>query len=285
MPRLRPDLVYCEADIYGFLAMIPLSRIMGFKAVYEAQALAGMETMQFSKVKGVIYYLMESVVGRSADAVVALSLRTKSFFSMVNRRTRFIPVFIDTLVFKPGERRDGGQTKRVGLVGPFDNLFNAFQLKFLVDNLGRFDPRIAFVLIGECPAPPSSPRISLTGFLPSVSEYASAIRGLDALLVPVDRATFGPKNKVLEALASCVPVFMTEEAAVGLDFAESGSNSFVFPKEELVDRMNSLLFDDEAMAKVAAGGRTMVLKWYDRDTCGRELIGLIAGMAELGLSS
>jgi glycosyltransferase involved in cell wall biosynthesis len=278
IPALRPDLVYCSADLYGFLALVPLSKIMGFKLVYEAHALAGSETIQFSTAKGLIYYLMECLVGGSADAVVALSLKTRGFFRRVNRRTEFIPVFVDTHSFAPGEARPPGEEKVVGLIGPFDNLFNAYQLEFLTGNLKRFDSRMRFLLIGSCPSVPSDSRISSTGYLPSLAEYAAAVRGLDALLVPVDKATYGPKNKVLEAMASEVPVFMTPEAAVGLDFAENTKNAFVIPKEELVERMNRLLFDDSVMRKVASRGRETVIEWYERGTCARMLESLVKRM-------
>jgi glycosyltransferase involved in cell wall biosynthesis len=273
--RSSSDIVYAEG-LYFLPSLFLASRLLGIKFIFEAHALAHKERAQVSRVSPFFLMIIELLMGKSSSAVVALSGETKQFFARLNKRTIFVPVFIDTQVYTV-EHHDihRRNLKRVGLVGPFRGMFNQGQIEFIIQNLNRFDPKIEFVLIGEVDKRTQQGRIKETGFLPAEQEYAKALAQLDALVVPVKVGTFGPKNKMIEAMACGVPVFSTPAGVIGLDFAKPNENIFVFKEDELVDSINSLLFEEKKLADVGSNARNMVEQHYSIESCERGIISAI----------
>ncbi len=176
----KPDAVYCVADIVGFVLVYPISRILGFRMVYEAHAVAHLEVAQVSSARSNFYKLLEYVVGRSADSIVALSAPAYRFFKALNPKTAYVPVFVDLPRSKPSTRRSDGR-KTVGLIGPFDSFVNSYQLEFLERHLGEMDSRIEFVAIGSVARKTRSEKIKYLGYLQSNDAYYRSLNDLDAL--------------------------------------------------------------------------------------------------------
>jgi len=272
----RIDCVYCVADIFGFITYYLLSKFFGYKIVFEAHGLAHKEIEQVSRIKSIIYYILETFIGCKADVIIALSGITYRFYLRFNENTYFIPVFINVKQFKRlGKESKNVAEKVVGLIGPFDLLPNKGQLDFLYTNLDKFDKRIRFKIIGKCDKRLTNSRIEYTGYLESAKEYVRAICQLDALLVPVRIATFGPKNKILEAMACSLPVFSTPKATVGLDFAKHNKDLFVFEEYELADKLNSLIFNNELMKKIGNSARMVVEKYYSEAANSRKIVRIL----------
>jgi len=278
--RNNVDLVYAEGALFLLPALFLVSRLAKIRFIYEAHALGHRENAQWSAVGGFLWRCLESFMGKSASGVVALSGQTHRFFLRFNRNVFFVPVFIDMKLFRP---RDPGRQESVGpsagLVGPFKGQFNRFQLDFLAENLSKLDSRIKVTTIGKLDAPIVDGRVKNLGFVKGESEYARELAKLDALLVPVKIGTFGPKNKILEVMACGVPVFTTPEGTFGLDFARPDENIFVFPEDELVRQLNSLIFQP-GIREVGLRGRAMVEHNYSEGVCSTRLldaISLVAG--------
>ena len=269
------DVVYAEG-LYFLPSLFLAARLVGTRFIFEAHALAHKERAQVSSIIPFLLLVIEALIGRSAAAIVALSGETQRFFARVNKRTLFVPVFVDTSVYKNG-RHDftESQRKTVGLVGPFKGLFNKGQIEFVMKNLERFDRRISFALIGELDMQLDSEKVRKTGFLQEERDYASTLVEMDALMVPVQVGTFGPKNKMIEAMACGVPVFTTPAGVIGLDFARPGENIFVCEEEKLVDTINKMLFAKDRMAEVSSNARKMVEDHYSLEVCGRSITNII----------
>jgi glycosyltransferase involved in cell wall biosynthesis len=272
--RNRFNCVYCVADVWGFITYYLLSKLLKYKIIFEAHALAHKEREQVSKVKAIIYLLLETFVGKKANVVIALSGIVYSFYRKLNENVFFIPVFIDTRVFTLKKSRKEGSEKIVGIVGPFDTIQNKYQLNFLCRNLNRFDEKIRFKIIGKCNKTVFHDRLEYTGYM-TQSEYLHTLQQLDALLVPVNFATYGPKNKILEAMACGIPVFTTPKGAVGLDFVKSYADIFICEENQIVDEINRLIFDEGYMINVGLNARHIIEKYYSEAIYRDKVLSLI----------
>ena len=271
--RNRIDLVYGPA-VY-FLPALFFSRLLGVKFVYEAHALAYREVLQSSKFMAALWFINEFMLAKIASSVAGLSKSTVTFFSPMNHKVTLVPVFVNLKLYRFNRVQDHESTsKRVGLIGPFRGMYNGPQLDFLLANLERFDSRIRFVLIGDSDSGNNDSRIVNLGFIEREVDYAKALSELDALIVPVKYGSWGPKNKILEAMASGLPVIATPEAILGLDFAIPGVNILVFPENDFVEETNSVLFAERLFA-IASAGRKMVEEYYSEDLCRSILTGLL----------
>ncbi len=247
------------------------SRLGGPKFIYEAHALAFRERAQVSKLQPLLLLPAEILAGRLSSGIVALSGEARKFFSKVGRRVFFVPVFVDIRAYETARPGDHRGVKKVGLVGPFDGIFNEGQLEFLLANVDGFDDRIRFVLIGRLARRVDVGRVSSVGFL-SDEEYSRELRDLDALMVPVSLATLGPKNKIIEAMACGLPVFTSPEGVVGLDFARPGENILVFPLDQIVERVNALIFEEERLEGIGRSARRTVEDYYGAEACGEMIV-------------
>lgn len=266
----RAEIVYAQG-LYFLPALYLASRLVGIRFIFEAHALAHKERAGASKISAFLLLIIELLLGKSSSAVVALSGETRRFFARINKSTIFVPVFIDTKIFAKNQHGARGG-KKVGLVGPFKGLFNQGQIEFVLDNLEKFDKKIKFVLVGQVDRHIDSERIWKTGYLPTETDYAKALSELDALVVPVKVGTFGPKNKMIEAMACGVPVFTTPAGVIGLDYAKPDENIFIFKEEQLVDSINSLLFQEDSLGRISSNARTMVEKHYSVERCSEGLV-------------
>lgn len=271
---LKPDLIIAESS-YAFLPSLFLtSRILGTKVIFEAHAVFHLEQKAISKTFSKLLEINEYLIGMLMDSIVALSQVTFQFYARLNKRVFYIPTFVDLEKYPfIGPRSPPTSRFRVGMIGPFDGLHNYTQIEFLLENLTRFDKRIEFVLLGRM-RPISLPRVQCTGYVASESDYVSVLGTLDALIVPVRLGTYGPKNKILEAMAVGVPVMSTPEGVFGLDHGTNGINMLIFTREEFVSKVNNMIFRRE-LNEVGLAGRKMVENYYSKATCAPRLLNVV----------
>ena len=257
----RFDAVYCVADLLGFVTFYLLSKLFRYKIIFEAHSLLHIEAKQISKMKSLIYLILEIFIGKKADAVIALSGLVFDFYRRLNKKTFFIPVFINPIK-RSLKKRYKRKIKLIGLIGPFNLFKNRGQLTFLYKNLNKFDKRIRFIIIGKCDNRIIEDRIKYTGYLPR-KDYLNLISQLDAVLIPVNFATYGPCNKILEPMALGIPVFTTPEGAVGLDFIKNYRDILIFKEKQLIDMVNKLIFNDKFMERIGLNGYMIAKKYYN----------------------
>lgn len=285
--RNRFDMIYSSNDWYGFIIYYFLSKIHSCPIVFEAHGILSEEYEELSQSEstikfgfGLAYYvrrLLENFVIKRSQVVIALSRDIYDFYAKYNPNIELIPVFIDTkhYRFNPEKRRKFRQryglseSKLIGVVGPFYSVYNKPSLKFIYENIDKFDNRIKFMIIGPCPFKKEHKRLFYTGF---VEDYAGILSCLDAVLVPCKIFTSGPLNKIIEAMSCSLPVFTTPKGLIGLDYAENGKNIFVCDENELVEKVNVCVFDDDLMREVSANAVKTVKKYYSKEVNEKKLL-------------
>jgi len=276
--RFKFDCVYCSQDRWGFVVFKIFQKIFKYKIIYEAHSIVSEECRNVKKpmiiVKWAEYF--ERFIASHSYLVIALSKNTFDFFIKCNENIELIPVFLDTKLYKLNEMKRVEIRQRykissnivVGLIGPFNIVFNKHFLTFLYDNISRFDKRIKFMIIGNCDKRIESERIIYAGY---VEDYIDHLSSLDCVLVPSKIATGGPLNKILESMSLGLAVFTTPAGLVGLDYVTPGKDIFVFEEHELVDKMQQLMFEGTLIHQVGKNARHTVEVYYSKEVNTKKL--------------
>ncbi len=126
-------------------------------------------------------------------------------------------------------------------------------------------PEAMFHVVGRNPtaklsAHHGAPGVHVWGEVPDVRPFLAAA---DAVLAPLLIAR-GVQNKVLEAMAMAKPVVLTLDAATGIA-ADDGAHWLVCPPDPVLmaARIEFLLSDSEAAARIGAAARRFVLERHD----------------------
>jgi len=277
--------IYCYNDRYlGFLLSYIFKKIKikrTCKIVFDAPAMP----KQLKELgRGRLYIKLaprlERFVVSHADLVIAQSKRDSEYFRQYNKNIQLIPNFIDGAKFrKRQDARDyirrkynfGPDDKIVGLIGPFDTVFNRSSIKFVADNIDRFDPKIKFLLIGICGEKESirSDRVVYTGY---VKDYVEHLSSLNAVVVPRRFATSAALNKIVESMLVGIPVFTTPAGVSDMDNVSAGKDLFIFEENKLVEKINKLIFDDELMRNVGMNGYLLAKKYYTKEEYATKLL-------------
>lgn len=138
-------------------------------------------------------------------------------------------------------------------------------------------PEAVFHVVGRHPkarllAQRAAPGVRIWGEVADVRPFIAAA---DAVLAPLLIAR-GVQNKVLEAMAMAKPVILTPEAATGIA-AEDGAQWLVCAPhpEAMAARIELLLSDPRAGARIGAAARRFVLDQHDWEAMLRPLAGLL----------
>lgn len=278
----RFGIVYLCHDRYGFLVAKALQFIGKYKIIYEAHAVVSEEYRNRGKPAKKVRFMhsLEGFVARHSDYVVALSENTFEFFRGYTPNVELIPVFVDTDFYKL-DRETRARMRRyyeiknvlVGLVGSFSSPFNKHYLTFLYNNLDRFDERIKFMIVGHCLRRKENAALIYTGY---VADYIDHISCFDCVLIPSQIPTGGPLNKIVEAMSLGLPVFTTPQGMVGLYHAQPGRDILVFGEDELVAKLNELVFNEELMKEVSSNARAAVESHYSAKANREKLFSVIS---------
>lgn len=129
-----------------------------------------------------------------------------------------------------------------------------------------------YVIVGRNPAPVITalavePGIRVTGTVPDVRGY---YRGALAVAVPL-RIGSGTRLKILEAMASGVPVVSTRLGAEGLEVTHGENILLAETPQEFVRALQDLSGDSPLRAKLVEGARRLVASEYDWPLLGERL--------------
>lgn len=270
--RNKFDYIYCCDDHYGFLLLKIFRRLSKYIIIYEAH---GIESAEFRnmKIPGIIVWFIDRLqkfVASHSDHLVTLSKDIFDFFKSYNKNIELIPVFLDSNLYQLNQKKRKEKKQQynisdnvvLGLIGPFNIVFNKHFLVFLYENIERFDKRIKFMVIGECDNRIENDRIIYTGY---IEDYIDHLACLDGVLVPSKIATTGPLNKILEPMSLGLTVFTTPAGLVGLDHATPGKDLFVSGEKELVDKIHESIFDNELIQRIGSNARHTVELHYNKE--------------------
>lgn len=257
------DIVLCENDWLGFPTYWIFSKVFKYKIIFEAHGILSEEGKNWGRNFIIIqlYKFIEKFCIKHSDLVIALSNEIKLKYERYNENIELIPVFIDTCDYKPIIKNN---SKKIGIIGPFGSKRNMYYTPdFVYSNIHKFDEKIQFIIIGKCNKNYESFRIQKLGYINSFNEYMQSIAELDAIIVIEKRETSGPLNKILEAMACETPVFTTPEGALGLEKIENGKNIIISHERELVNKLNSLIFDEKELAFLSYNAKELFNNYYN----------------------
>ena len=264
-------IVYCSNDLFGFVTYYLLSKVYKYKIIFEAHGISSEEIKElgYGKIKVKFYQFLERFVVKHADYVIALSENTFEFYERYNKRIELIPVFIDETIFNINreietKKYQRQERKLIGMIGPFDGMFNKHILEFLYANIEKFDKRIQLIVIGKCDTKIENERITYTGYLESTQDYVNILSSLDAVLIPSKIATSGPLTKIIESMSCSLPVFTTPEGMAGLYYVEPGKDILIYEGKGIISKVNELIFDDKLMKAIGKKARIVVEKYYSK---------------------
>lgn len=276
----RFNCIYCAGDWFGFITYYLFSKIYRYKLIFEAHAIFSEEAKatRHSRLFVKLSQILEKFAVKHADYVIVVSDDILKFYKKYNKNIDLIPLFTDEDAFKKNKEVDKYKVKTIGMIGPFYNARNKGFLDFIYNNLARFDNRINFVVIGRCDKKIENERIMYTGYLDSIQDYVNQLSRLDAVLVHKVYLITGPYTKVIESMSCSLPVFTTPKAMVGLEHANNRRDILVFKENELIDKINKLIFEDELMKEIGKNARITVEKYYSKKANERKLIDIIENL-------
>jgi len=265
--RNRFDVVWCSGDFLGFLGVYLTSKVRKYRVIFEAYDIVSKWLeKQHSDMLLKLDRSLEKFVVKHADFVLAISKNPHDYYQVYNAKIDLAPYCLDTTLFKPAARTKTPDSRLIGLIGPFapDYIRTEYCLRFLRSRINDFDNKLRFVAIGRCDRAIKHDRIRYTGYLASEKDYAEQLSHLDAVLVVENISTWGPLTKVLESMSCSVPVFATPKAVTGLSRFNPGRDIFVFEENEMVNKINELIFNDELMAEIGNNARKVIKRYYSK---------------------
>jgi glycosyltransferase involved in cell wall biosynthesis len=261
------DVVYSAHEWFGFPAVYFISKVKKYKTIFEAHSVFSLDFKEAGHTSFalIIDHWLEKFVAEHCDSLMALSPETLNFYRKYNTNIRLYDVFVDTEIFKPTIKTKTVKTKTIGIIGPFNaTTRQKHYLEFLYSKIDCFDNRIIFLIIGNCEEKLSHERIKYTGYIKSIRDYAKQLSYLDAVLIPENISTQGPRNKILEPLSCSVPVFTTPKGIIGLPWVKPNEDILVCEEKDLTSTVNALLFNEELMCKIGGNGRRIIEQYYSK---------------------
>jgi polysaccharide biosynthesis protein PslH len=228
-------------------------------------------------------YLREyerGVCARSSSVVVCTEREAELARRISTKPVHTIPNGIDTGYFGPSDRQVGDAVPGIIFTGDmsyFPNQQAVVWFARAVFPLIRNRIRAAsFVIVGRNPGKRVNdlskiPGIEVTGFVPDVRPYLAQAQ---VAVAPVSIAT-GIQNKILEAMASALPVVCTTRAAQGLTARVAGLEDIADDSAEMAGKIIRLLSDRELAERKGENGRAAVAADYGWERSLARLVELV----------
>ena len=209
----------------------------------------------------------KGVIGKFDHALVTTDVEKKRFneFSPVNKFT-VLENGVDVDFFQPVEPAPGSDMIFTGAMDYFANIDGIILFCRKVLPLIREKvPGAGFYIIGPRPVRAvrslaAIPGVHVTGFVEDIRSYFVKAA---VCVVPSFRIAEGIQNKILEAMASAIPVVTTSAAAAGLKAGDISGISIVDSIEEFARRTISILLDKELARTMGMNGRKYVTANHD----------------------
>lgn len=205
---------------------------------------------------------------KNARAVVAVSSQDKEIIEEFNKNTFLAPNGVDLRQFTLNDSRKTKST--VLYIGDFKWVQNRDAVRFILEKIwpsltaenkklklwvvGKNIPEDLKVLGGE--------NVFFDENAPD--DTSEIFKKADILLAPL-RVAGGTSYKILEAMASGVPVVTTKFGASGLNAGNDKELIIADDKEEIIEGVERLLGDKKLFNEVAKNARKLIEDKYDWD--------------------
>jgi polysaccharide biosynthesis protein PslH len=179
-----------------------------------------------------------------------------------------IPNGVDRDYFNPGPAVDAGGAPTISFTGDMSYFPNeqavVFFARQVLPLIIKVIPRARFIIVGRQPTQnvlrlQALDGVEVTGFVQDVRKYLAQSQ---VSVAPFSIAA-GIQNKVLEAMAYCLPVVATSRIARSLPASIAEMIEFGDTPQELASKVVGLLRDPERRRRVGLEGRRRVGLEYD----------------------
>ena len=280
--RTRYDVVVAEFGGMGqYLNMNPyLPAVRKVISVHQCHTIAGQKALgllgcspravrEWFALKGLQRY--EFDMYRNADRILVLTAEER--FGVLNNapelRVTVIPSGVDTDHFQPAD--PAVKERAIVFTGYYTDEPNRDAVMwfshFVWPRLRAKYPDLTFYVVGPGPRPDMlelarrDPRIIVTGEVDSIRPYLARAR----IFVCPNRLGSGMRGKLLQAMASGVPVVSTTLGAEGISI-QQGENGFLADKPLIMAQAIDLLLSDPLLqANMARRAREMVVERFSWD--------------------
>jgi polysaccharide biosynthesis protein PslH len=276
------DVVVAEFGVMGqYLNVNPyLPAVRKVISVHQCLTIAGQKALEllgwspravreWFALKGLQRY--EFDMYRSADHILALTAEER--FGVLNYapdlRITVIPSGVDTNYFKPAD--PAVKERAIVFTGYYTDEPNRDAVMWFSHSvwprLKAKYPDLTFYVVGPGPKPDmldlakKDPRIIVTGEVDDIRPYLARAR----IFVCPNRLGSGMRGKILQAMASGVPVVSTTLGAEGISI-QQGENGFFADTPRIMEQSLDLLLSDPLLQnKVAKRAREMVVERFSWD--------------------
>ncbi len=185
-------------------------------------------------------------------------------------RVYVVPNGVDTEYFRPPAEPAGLDLPTIGFTGDMGYFPNVEAVTYFARNVlplvRQSVPDARFLIIGRNPAPrvkalAKIAGVEITGFVPDVRKHLSRMQ---IAVAPFSIAA-GIQNKILEAMASGIPVVCTSRAAQGLSRETAGAVEIADGAEDMAAKIARLLGDPKLAGDRGWEGRVRVMAEYQWD--------------------
>lgn len=227
--------------------------------------------------EGVLLKEYEKLLADCFDHTIAISENEKKLFRtyIPEAKISVVPNGVDSQYFRPKAENTKTKNKtktyeqnRIVFTGAMDYFANVdsavYFCREILPLIKAKIPEVEFYIVGSNPSAEvlklaEDKKIVVTGYVEDVRPY---LRKANLCVVPL-RIAQGMQNKILQAMASGVPVVTTTKGNQGIQ-AESGKNIIVdddpvgFSKSVI-----KLMLDSKLRQKIAVSGREFVINNYN----------------------
>jgi glycosyltransferase involved in cell wall biosynthesis len=255
-------------------------------------AARGIERVQ-AKLDWLRMLRFETAAFRRAGNVIAVSQREAGIIGAVAPRARVIAVPPGVDHEQLAQRPRHPVAGQVLYLGHMEHLPNLDGLIFLYSDIWprvrQSCPAARLVIAGKgtreelgrvspevLAAMEEDRSVEIAGFLP---DLASAMDAAAAMAAPL-RLGSGVRNKVVEAMASGLPVVTTRRGAEGLNVADDSELLLADDGESFARQLVRLLRDRDLQDRLSAAGRCLAIREHDNDQLAARLEGALAEAAE-----
>jgi glycosyltransferase involved in cell wall biosynthesis len=283
--RAKPDVVILEGASWALYHWMLLRRIRRAipqtRVVYHSHNVEYLlRSMRNGRAVALLTRLAERRVVRDADLVTAVSEIDQSQFArLYGVMPILLPNGVDTKRFVPLDSQTLASVRAKYGIDSRTLLFAGFYaygpnreaIDFLVTSvmpaLRQRYPSATLALTGGG-APYREPWIRNAGSLP-YEDFAGFVGACGVAVAPIFSGS-GTRLKILEAMATGVPVVATEKAAEGLSLKNGEDILFARDRDEFVGRISELFDNPDFAARLRERARLKVASKFAWDSIARK---------------